>query len=303
MLDLDVTAEVQNVSTMKNRTKSEAHPSQPRLLWIDLRYDKRRASLRTEIDVDCDVCLHVPGSDLHAPVPAVNVICCEYDYPDPGGLKSLLEIKRLLPTTPIMVLTEQHSEDLAVWALRAHVWDYIVQPVTAPHFLERIAAAFPPPAGGISQPGTADTLPAPLATELRLGYDFKRNRVARAVHHIHRHYPAKITLRTVADLCEMGPFQFSRAFKQHLGITFREFLLRHRIARAAGFLKNPRASVTDVAFAVGFTDLSYFARMFRRYTGSAPSQYRTACHAPEPAPAEDEPASLQNTSEVRATDS
>jgi AraC-like DNA-binding protein len=39
-------------------------------------------------------------------------------------------------------------------------------------------------------------------------------------------------------------------------------------------LRNPRASVTDIAFAVGFNDLSHFARMFRRYVGLCPSKYR-----------------------------
>ena len=80
--------------------------------------------------------------------------------------------------------------------------------------------------------------------------------------------PDKLYFRIgeVAQLCGLGPFQFSRAFKHDLGTTFREFLIQRRINHALQLFGNPKASVTEVAFAAGFNDLSYFARVFRRFT-------------------------------------
>ena len=72
----------------------------------------------------------------------------------------------------------------------------------------------------------------------------------------------------------MGTFQFSRAFKREHGLTFREFLVRYRIDKARESLKNPRIRVLDSAFVAGFKDPSYFARLFKRYVGVPPSQYR-----------------------------
>jgi len=82
-------------------------------------------------------------------------------------------------------------------------------------------------------------------------------------------------MATAARLCDLSPFQFSRSFKKENGFTFRDFVVRVRIQRAAELIKQSKVSVTEAAFGVGFNDLSYFARMFRRQVGLSPSHYRT----------------------------
>lgn len=82
-------------------------------------------------------------------------------------------------------------------------------------------------------------------------------------------------MATAARLCELSPFQFSRNFKKENGVTFRDFVVRVRIQRAAELMRQPNVSVTEAAFGVGFNDLSYFARMFRRQLGISPSHFRT----------------------------
>jgi AraC-like DNA-binding protein len=63
------------------------------------------------------------------------------------------------------------------------------------------------------------------------------------------------------------------------GVTFSEFVLEERLARAHRMLSNPRFAdlrIATIAFAVGFGDLSYFNRTFRRRFGATPSQLRNA---------------------------
>ena len=76
-------------------------------------------------------------------------------------------------------------------------------------------------------------------------------------------------------MCSMSPFVFSRKFKDVFGISFRDYVVRYRLRAACGLLKNPGSSVTDVAFAVGFNDVSYFSRMFKRHFGMPPSERQT----------------------------
>jgi AraC-like DNA-binding protein len=99
-------------------------------------------------------------------------------------------------------------------------------------------------------------------------------RFERAISFVEENLAEKISLREVAQMCGLGRFQFSRAFKQDLGTTFREFLIQRRVSRALQLFGNRKASVTEVAFAAGFNDLSYFARVFRRFVGVSPSLYR-----------------------------
>ena len=97
--------------------------------------------------------------------------------------------------------------------------------------------------------------------------------VLRAPEFVDQHYHEKFPANDIATYCGLSRFQFSRSFHAVFGITFREYLLRYRILRACERLTAGDMPVTEIAFAVGFHDGSYFARMFRRYTGVLPSQY------------------------------
>lgn len=97
--------------------------------------------------------------------------------------------------------------------------------------------------------------------------------VIKAPEFVSQHFHEKFPARDIASYCGLSRFQFSRSFHAVFGITFREYLLRYRIIEACQRLREGAMPVTEIAFAVGFHDGSYFARMFRRYTGMLPSQY------------------------------
>ena len=65
------------------------------------------------------------------------------------------------------------------------------------------------------------------------------------------------------------------------GITFSEFVLEQRLARAHRMLADPRyaaSTIIAIAFAAGFGDISYFNRAFRRRFGATPSDVRAEAH-------------------------
>ena len=88
------------------------------------------------------------------------------------------------------------------------------------------------------------------------------------------HFDRKIALDHVAALCRLSPSQFCRVFRQEQGVSFGQYLLCYRIERARERLAHPGAHAKEVAYAVGFNDLSYFTRAFKRRVGVCPSEYR-----------------------------
>jgi AraC-like DNA-binding protein len=106
--------------------------------------------------------------------------------------------------------------------------------------------------------------------------------VLKATDFVRDHYHEKFAASLIAAHCGLSRFQFSRCFHAVYGITFREYLLRYRIIAACHRLQEGKMPVTEIAFAVGFHDGSYFARMFRRYTGVLPSQYARAYDSTTP---------------------
>ena len=76
----------------------------------------------------------------------------------------------------------------------------------------------------------------------------------------------------------LSPFHFLRTFANVLGVTPHQYLVRSRLRHAARLLADEDRSVTDVAYDVGFGDLSNFIRTFHRAAGVSPSGFRKAAH-------------------------
>ena len=67
-----------------------------------------------------------------------NLICFDYDFPDVPGLQLLRQIRLDHPGIPVIMLTLQHSENLAVWAFRTGVRNYLIKPLEAKSVIEEI---------------------------------------------------------------------------------------------------------------------------------------------------------------------
>jgi AraC family transcriptional regulator len=85
-----------------------------------------------------------------------------------------------------------------------------------------------------------------------------------------------IDLASVARAVGLSPFHFLRLFARILGVTPHQYLVRARLRRAARLLADDSRSITDIAFDVGFGDLSNFVRTFHRAAGVSPRRFRQA---------------------------
>jgi DNA-binding NtrC family response regulator len=97
----------------------------------------------------------------------------------------------------------------------------------------------------------------------------------RALAHLGRCYDQPVTLAELAALTGVSPSHLSALFRTVVGAPFKSLLRHIRILKAREHLTaDPAASVTDVALQVGFADLSYFERSFRRIVGQSPREFR-----------------------------
>lgn len=205
-----------------------------------------------------------------------DVICFNFDHPEMASLKLVPETKARWPSAPILMLTLQCSADLALWALRARVFDLLVKPLSAQEIsrcMQRVVEAAHARRSQSERRPQAFLPQVPLEARYRPQFT-PSVRLQRAIAHISKHYGRQMPESEVAHACEMSPSRFCREFKAAFGVTYVEYLARHRIQEAKRLLGNLSMSVTDVAAAVGFTDPSYFTRVFRKIAGSSPSEYR-----------------------------
>lgn len=85
-----------------------------------------------------------------------------------------------------------------------------------------------------------------------------------------------IGLDDAAAYAGISPFHFLRLFSQVLGVTPHQYLVRSRLRHAARRLAGDDSPVTDIAYDVGFGDLSNFVRTFTRAAGTSPLRFRRA---------------------------
>ena len=86
----------------------------------------------------------------------------------------------------------------------------------------------------------------------------------------------EIDLDDAADQAGVSPFHFLRQFSSVLGVTPHQYLVRSRLRHAARLLASEEIPVTDIAYDVGFGDLSNFVRTFHRAAGVSPRSFRAA---------------------------
>ena len=93
--------------------------------------------------------------------------------------------------------------------------------------------------------------------------------------YIQTHYDEPLSLGDIASYIGMSEQHLIRTFRKESGVTPIEYLKRYRIRQAKQLLAAGSLSITKVAMAVGFSDSSYFARVFRREVGMSPSAYQS----------------------------
>lgn len=87
-----------------------------------------------------------------------------------------------------------------------------------------------------------------------------------------------ISLDRLSKKFFMSPYQISRLFKAEFGENLQSFLLRIRLEKAKQFLETSSLPVHDIAELVGYQDVKYFFRIFKKWTGITPAEYRKKLH-------------------------
>jgi AraC-like DNA-binding protein len=125
-------------------------------------------------------------------------------------------------------------------------------------------------AGRLAAIVSGQTPPAPQASPR------DRRRAVEAALWIETHAHEAIDLDDAATEAGLSAFHFLRLFRRVLGVTPHQYLVRSRLRHAARLLVEDSSSITEIAYEVGFADLSNFVRSFHRAAGVSPGRFRKA---------------------------
>ena len=96
----------------------------------------------------------------------------------------------------------------------------------------------------------------------------------RAVSYINDNIFAELDIDAISAYVHMSKYYFCRRFKETVGVTVMQYILKTRLALAKDMLSAGNASIGEVSEHCGFSSLSYFCRVFKEETGMTPSRFR-----------------------------
>lgn len=88
-----------------------------------------------------------------------------------------------------------------------------------------------------------------------------------------------ISMQSLAELFGMSQRNFTRRFRSATNMTPSQYLQIQRLNEAQELLKNSNLSITEIAYRVGYIDVSYFTKLFKQFASTTPKQYRIRVRA------------------------
>ena len=101
------------------------------------------------------------------------------------------------------------------------------------------------------------------------------DKIKLVLNYINDHYSEDISINTLAELCEYSEYHFMRFFKKHIGLTCVQYINNLRLEKSSILLTSTNNAIMDVSLEVGFDNLSYFNKLFKRKYNLTPKEFRT----------------------------
>ena len=199
-----------------------------------------------------------------------DLIFMDVLLPEMDGLTSIHDIKTFLPNAYVAILSAYSDFTYAQKAIDLGVFKYLVKPVKPATFQEtfremRLASMRTPPAEGRKAPQP----PAQLKVK-----EDRQCFIEESVQYINEHFRERLTLEMVSCRVYVNPKYFSHMFKKQIGVAFTEYVNGLRVQYACRLLRTTNYPAYRVSLESGFSDPSYFNRVFCARMNVTPQAYR-----------------------------
>ena len=195
-----------------------------------------------------------------------DIIVMDIHIPEMDGLNALQEIRKFLPRASVVILSAYSDFSYAQTAIRLRVKDYLLKPIKPSVFKQMFQ----------------DLLTTLATCEVHADEEImnpeietnQRDFIEKALKYIHDNFKQKLTLQNVSSYAFLNPQYFSRIFRKEVGVSYTDYVNKLRIEHACKLLETTNYPAYRISSECGFTDPSYFNRVFVQQMNMTPKAYR-----------------------------
>lgn len=191
-----------------------------------------------------------------------QIVLADIRMPGMNGLELMRTLNQELPQTQGIFMSGYADFNYAKEAIRQDARAYLLKPIDPCELEEALNRA---------RERLDQMNPPEQDAETEAVYSEK---LRDALRYIDGHVRENLSLNQVAGAMFISPTYLCQLFRREMNTTFTQYLTEKKIAIACELLKDPGASIEDVAKAVGYSDYFYFHRVFKKVVGQGPGRYR-----------------------------
>ena len=219
-----------------------------------------------------------------------DLIFTDIRMPGLDGLQMIARLKEARHSAKVIILTGFRDFEYAQEAIKQGAYRFLLKPVRT----EELKSAISEAVKEIKSARSKDIIYSNMEKRIKEYYGIEQSDnespvqrektddssanpkylVAKALSYIKANYHRDLTLKTVADEIYVSIWYLSKLLKKETGDNFINILNQIRVENAKKLLPDPNYKIYEVAKAVGFTDVPYFTKTFKKITGLTPMEYK-----------------------------
>lgn len=209
----------------------------------------------------------------------IDLVLSDVEMPGEDGLSLIRFIRENYPKTNCIMVTCHAEFDYLKQAMKSKAYDYILKPID----YEELDVLLKQFVSDFEESATKQKVSQLIerTEETRGGAeDTQEERISAIKKYIEEHLNEKIYVEDLAEIIHVNEQYLMRIFKKATGKSVTEYITERRISLASALLKNTDKSINFIADCVGCENYSYFTKLFKKYTGFTPREYRNQFQKP-----------------------
>lgn len=197
-----------------------------------------------------------------------DVLCTDMRMPKFSGLELIKAVKTINSNIECIIVSGYEDFEMACEAIRYRVFRYCLKPLDkaeTDQVLSDLKQLLDEKSGlSVTEESQSENTVV----------EFKNAKLKRMIDFVNEHFNEQLSLNDLAEKFHLNPTYVSRSFAQYFNMGFSQYLMHLRLKKSQELLIKTNLSIEKIAYMVGYNDIAYFSKQFRKTYGETAREYR-----------------------------